>query len=808
MPRTNYLNFTIAGQPVDVESIDEVPVSINYELENADNFSEKKSSAALDITLPATLGNDKIFGSFHNPNVESMSGKDAMDCIIEANGMQIFKGKALLTSGITQYEAPKNYKIDCYGNNGDWMLPLNDKTIYDFITAHTHVITEATVISSWAFNGLSEVNDYVYAPVRYKSPFADNDTRVNTLQLRPSISIYWIIWRAFKSLGYKIKSAFLDTAYFRKQVMPWTWGNFLFMESSKLDPLKFKATGLVTIPSTLAGDSIWTMTATGSTTGISIVGTGTTGSGNITKNTFEMSNEVAPEGYDNGGNYTWMGDGIMRYTYNTLQANVLGVTNLTFSFTLLVSIGKTGILPGPKAARVSIDWTKSTGGSGNVFVVDQDEPGIDSGTTIYKDVIVPSVPPGCQITFAILVDYESSTGNGIIVSVNARQLDSKASYIELTGIAKTEGSIVDFKLYDEFKNYPILDLFRGLIDSYDLQFQSDPISKVVVIEPAYPYYLSNNPASKTAGYFLPSIIDWAQKKDHSKETELELYRDIEQNLVYKFKDDSNDGGVKVLNVRTATIAGSSLYQFPSRFNSGKKENENRFFAPTAHVEMTQWSQFSNGGAAPQVIALIPENISNTSADASEYKFQPRIAFYKGVDLYNGEYVNGRFNFNGHVTSGAGDYVVPSMFTVNYKKGGEFDPVLAYNDQNVPSLNNTKGVVVHGLMRRFFLQRMAIMRYGKRVKAWYNLTTGDITNFYHREAIVQDNAIYHLFNIYGYMPLKEVSTQCQLWKFYPITQVDSDNCFPSLSSVGTGVLIGGGKDTIYSKLMLLQTDIPQ
>ncbi|KAA5532656.1 hypothetical protein F0919_17905 [Taibaiella lutea] len=801
MSETKYLNFRINDRPVDVESVEAVPISIDYELENEDNFSEKKSSVSLDISVPATLENDTTFGTYHDANIENDAVKNAMDCLIEANGIQLFKGKALVKSTVSQNGNPKAYKLNFYGNNGDWMLPLQDSTLHDFLSSHTHIFNQSVVFNTWYnFNGLSETLDYFYCPVRYSKGLTDGG--MTTLDLRPSISVYWIIWRAFKSLGYKIQSSFLDSAYFRGLVLPWTWGDFLLMDSSKLDPLKFKATGTPTNMSNYNGDSYWSFFGD-NTDADYLIGDGAA-SGNVTNDTFELSYTSSPLGYDNGGNYSYnTSSGVMQYVFNGTQASLLGVTDIEFTISVPASFDG-------GECSLWIDWTVIGGGISDQAMI-YDNSSIDDG--IIQDTpfvfTVKNVSPGATIQMILFARINVGAVSSAAVRVYGRYffaggggptIQILATTLEVTGFKKVVGSIVDLKIYDELKNYNFLDLLRGLIDLFDLQFQSDPINKIVVIEPTYPYYTGSNPLSKITGYFGLGKIDWSQKMDLAKESELELYSDIEQEFNMLFKDDSSDGAAKRFVDRNSTLPGSSKYIFPNRFKTGKKDNENRFFTPVMHIRMDEWKTLSDDQVSPQLIAMIPENISNTSASTSQYKFGPKIAFARRVNLSDPVFKNGRIKFEN------ASYGCPEMFAVNYNKGGENDPVLTYSDQNVDSATNPKGAVVHGLMRRFFLQRLSIMRYGKRHKAWYNLSTSDITNFYHREAIIQDNAIYHLFNIYGYKPLASESTQCYLWKWFPMSQADSDSCFPSLSSVTNGVLISGGKDTVYQRLLALPSDL--
>ena len=51
-----------------------------------------------------------------------------------------------------------------------------------------------------------------------------------------------------------------------------------------------------------------------------------------------------------------------------------------------------------------------------------------------------------------------------------------------------------------------------------------------------------------------------------------------------------------------------------------------------------------------------------------------------------------------------------MFAVNYKPGGENDPILSYSDEKIGNEGNY--IVGKGLIKRFFWQRLAIMNDGR------------------------------------------------------------------------------------------------
>jgi len=247
----------IDGNLVDLKSTDSLPILISYRMEDPLDFQKKKSNESFGLVIPASLNNDKISNTFHNPGIEDLTPdqqyRSFRNALIESNGSELLVGKAILVNAGHDTK-PADYEYDFYGGNGDWVIDLKEKTLYDFLKHITFEFTKEVIEDSWEFDGTSEALPYVFAPVRYAQamesgyrnyvedppPFVD-DWNMTPSYLKPSLSKYWILYWGFKSIGYRIHSDFFNTEYFRRQVMPWTWGNFLYSDGTKLDELKFLA---------------------------------------------------------------------------------------------------------------------------------------------------------------------------------------------------------------------------------------------------------------------------------------------------------------------------------------------------------------------------------------------------------------------------------------------------------------------------------------------------------------------------------------------------------------------------------------
>ncbi len=352
---------------------------------------------------------------------------------------------------------------------------------------------------------------------------------------------------------------------------------------------------------------------------------------------------------------------------------------------------------------------------------------------------------------------------------------------------------MDWTNFEQFKNFKFLDFLGGILDTADIIPKTDPITKTVLMEPAHP---STVGAANFSGYFKTNRIDWSTKRDISQPNEVSSFDDLERDYMFRFREDNADGGVQVHAKRYFIEPGSGKFRFSSRFKEGEQTFDNRFFSPVVHLRMTQWSTLGGGlGITPQIVAIVPERIADTSSAESENSFAPKLCYYKGYLLAAAG--AGVFRMNGHTYAG-----YPYMFAVNYQQaGGEDDIVLTYNDQKI------NGVVAPGLLRRFYLQRLAIQDNGVKYKPWMRLNNNDVTNWMHRERIIINRNLYLLTNIEKWDPVRPTSALCTFWKYTPVEQKHRDQVYPSFASVMGSISPVPAPDLAYQQMFILPSDLP-
>jgi hypothetical protein len=775
MPSSKFIRVGIDDRELELGT-GEPGISISYMLEDPDNFQNKKASEARKITVPATVNNDGIANTFHNPGIDDSSVgsvyRSFRRAFIEANGHEIVVGKAMLRTA-RYTNKPTEYDWDFYGNNGDWIIDLKEATLFDYLQHINFTFTKSKIFESWGYDGTDEALAFVFAPVRYgvqmdnyvvdpnAEPQADKNMKPE--YMRPALSKYWIIYWAFKSLGYRVSSDFFDSEYFRRQVMPWTWGNFLYSDGTRLNNLDFLAK---------------------STETVSMLNQRFTGYWDV-----KASNDSTNGAFDNNGVYNYVAPA-MNWTY--LPAFNYGSLEGTFHLNMAV----TAVATANSDVELRVQWFKNgvripngnDNGNGTELVnLHAPSPGRRDFVGSVDDWFTILVDPGDVITAKIyLHTFDSGLGIARIhASVDAFELD----YFRIP-----LGGLIDFQNYTGLKKYKFLDFLRGIVDEFNLSVNTDPVNKVVTFEPTHPYSLTNDLSVKVGGYFNGHTLNWEDKQDLSKTSSIDLFCEAEREFHFKYKDDGNDGILKIVQDRFITTIGQAKYVFPDRFQAGVREIENRFFSPVMHYDVEQWKGLGTApGDSPQMICIVPENISNTSREEAQNTFEPKSAYYKGIVTDVGWIFDNEIQHN-----------FPFMFAVNYRIGGETDPVLSYSDERIGRAPDA--VLAKGLLKRFFWQRVAIMRNGQYHTTSFLLNNLDIANFLHREHIVCRGQKWELVEIRGYKPYTDQSTECFLRKWAPISIDELNNTYPSASTVLDLAPVTGKFDTKYSPMKCLFSDI--
>src|SRR5690349_5626925 len=127
MSRNNIIELYIDGVKADLDPKGQIP-QVSYQLEDEQDFEQKKSAEIFDIELPSTVTNDQIHNTLHNPSVIDNTAGQVYDNFRPfryiGNGQELLIGKYLPQSVVNKNGRPEKYKGKAYGLNGDWAIDL------------------------------------------------------------------------------------------------------------------------------------------------------------------------------------------------------------------------------------------------------------------------------------------------------------------------------------------------------------------------------------------------------------------------------------------------------------------------------------------------------------------------------------------------------------------------------------------------------------------------------------------------------------------------------------------------------------
>jgi hypothetical protein len=251
-----YLRTTINQQYRYIDLFDDESIEMEYSYAEIQDITSKNSTYTKSFSIPGSKENNDIFQHYYDLNV-SMTDYDIRD-VFEAefleDGYSIIKGYIRLEN-VSIQNKNVTYNVTFYSNvglltsnMGDKVLrdldfrpldhPYNDdvivRSIYDpdfsggtqpyedgritYMLAqygyeydeNNDIITQSTPIIDFRSGQVPGYFDFIGTPLRY-------------YYLKPAVQVKWMYEKIFEEAGFKVKSDFFDTAYFKRFYLPLTF---------------------------------------------------------------------------------------------------------------------------------------------------------------------------------------------------------------------------------------------------------------------------------------------------------------------------------------------------------------------------------------------------------------------------------------------------------------------------------------------------------------------------------------------------------------------------------------------------------
>lgn len=302
-------------------------------------------------------------------------------------------------------------------------------------------------------------------------------------------------------------------------------------------------------------------------------------------------------------------------------------------------------------------------------------------------------------------------------------------YMRITGEAELAQG-VSLDLSTMIKG-DFIDLFKDIQILHNLIIDTNADTKTAIIEPAdnylntsaYPIQTSEN---KNGFYSLTEAVDYTRKIDYTKDVEL-VINDLAGFTFYEYLSDDDDTTKERENAAELPIYGAR-FDADNGADKGKRDEiKTEFFAKTIHARDVL-ARYPNTAILPQFPLIYPQNyLDNPTALPSDANkdVTPRLLWFGGQ----------RGGIDGYIMINENQGTpteTPAAFMVNYNDVTGLDASLAWSNEVI------NGEPVAGLVERFYLHSLKrkLLRTSKAAAVLQSSIDRDLFTF-RKKAIIND-----------------------------------------------------------------------
>lgn len=817
---------SVVGE-LEITSHTDFPLAMTFQISDFKDITSTSGDYSKTFKFPATKNNNNILKHLYIPNINNANNiTERKPCRIISGGMYTQLGLIRIT-GVGGYgKVPSSYSGVFYGNNLTWASDLGDAYMntLDWGTDGDNLeYNKTSIMATWQdVDCNSNPNSYIVYPITsYGQYNEEGDTR--TIQLldtawdysgigtsakvgyfgftnsgnsyetpsptpdwRPAVFVKNTLDKLFGSVGYKISSAFMDTAEFKKNV--WLLPNFKYNNPDdrfKLLSYGNGFTGEGFISSLLidppSDNSYADFT--------SIIDLNNAGSD------FVLNTNTDNTGWDAAtGIFT-----VQEYGEYTTILNNFGLyaTRVNYSGGSLdvdyakiqlqvQTVGQSGLSSWVSVSEIQTDSFYDSGSSSPI----QTEPAasqiftgqieetryLNKGDKLRLNLLVRARTAAYDDNEIRLYLFGSSTPTSVTTSDNANGQYTIA--IDPNNVAYGQ----TYNLTDVMNpDYKQIDFIKGIAHTYNLQMTTDESTKTVYIEPFDSFYKPYKDA-----------IDWTSKLSRADEiTDKWIENDLKRSLVFKYKSDNADAKVKARGeVYFDDVEDEYPYRetLPDTFEKGDSTFENPFFAGTYNAKDTNTTANPNVDTAYSACLWTGNHSPNDSGRTNKgFDFLPRLLYWNKYSPANAtpffltpkkakvqtwsskiELIAADATLIG-TTALSGIY--PQATMIN--RDSTTSPILSYGNVFVRDYYDATGVYTayqagKGLYDTYYRNMVEMLKRSPRLRTVsLDLKVTDIINLDFRKLVYIDGVYWRINRVVDYMPNKNSTTKVELIEWFQI-----------------------------------------
>lgn len=845
-------NNSILGD-LDVTSSEDFPLSITYQNFDVRDFNSRNGSFSKTFQIPATRNNNMLFGQIHKDgNIDVKNVRGDIASTIYSDNLPIVSGVLRLTK-IVKEKDPLHYDCTFLGDNMDWASKIKNLDLHelrfskDSYTTYPptdegdYVFENIITLSGNArdYTNFSSTQDRLHYPLASYGDGVSSRQQVTEGDFSPAFYLKNIWDKIFAAQGYTVISEFCNSDYFKSLIVPFDFeikaqqNNFKYGKISKED-------GYTQIASYFYGDpppaNHFTFNTTQSVGNVDIDRrfgkvNGGDGDGQFVKYAFSgdaiVDDADVPSSSSTGnvqagtsGNNTLLVknlNGVHTLSWDITARFFRTQNNYNGDFKVRGEVWQVEDDDSTDIYLAEIESGDSLSGYTKIWEQEYDEV-IDAPydiTRSWNDSINISGNGTAKFLFCIQVDPDYTGTDGQSV-----EFGFKSGTFEISGSEEitvgTELNDIHFFIPDGKQS----DFVSGVAQMFNLQFMTNAANKTVTIEP-YDYFYKS----------VEDSVDWTSKIDYSKKIQDEFIHDIKSELIFKYKDASNDAMLERYNKKSSTHWGAYREVDSNNiFSDGTYKVENKYFSPSFNFMEFDYvdTDVGHDKAQAPTIPMYFGEFSNINfprfVDRGDKDFGigARVLITIPIDSGNTEYATYGFPFvssnaaSGYSYNSLGDIAPSNVFNLDFCRANfihfpqntvptssipsDLDPTdtdattLAYNGRVKLSMGTYNGTEIfldpnlsfndiyqsdtqlsfldlfqfRGLYHTFYNRMVRQLKQKPRIKSVYlNLTQTDLALLDMQKLVYLDGLYYRINKIIDFKPHNEDSTKVELVEYFEL-----------------------------------------
>ena len=754
-----------------LDTYGDIDVSINYQIDDILDITKRNTTWTKTITLPGTSENNKFFKHIYDVNIDNVTFNPTkrIPVLIRIGTNDVLKGFMQLMNVVIDNKKV-DYDVSIAGSFRNIISTISDYSLGQIdLKEYNHTRTQEAVIESWDYNvyfndTVTSFNEpgkgYVY-PHIVNGNSQDIWDKTYVYDLFPAIYAKTIIDKIFEFAGYTYSSAFFNSDYFKKLILPFA-GDRLQLSDEEVEERKV-AIGINA--DYLSSYKVLNPYRQNNTSWWSNISGGADNAGNPVYQPYFMpltreSGTVTESGSDlifrddenqftqsiftcaNNGYYNVEFYASLVAEYLKITAGNVSYNNGQFEWRYKMELARVG------GSVITLDSSIDLSNPNDVYGVQlfspsdtssHPSPWIDEGTDLTMNMSASNVfmEAGDKIRIFVAFRHPGGVGwGGTNSNMYARLLLKPFSDGSFTKL-KVESASTD-SIGDDFinmnqilnQNLKMKDFLLDIVKMFNLVIQDDP-NKIdnVIIEPRDEFFKSRQ-----------RVLDWDEQKKLDNDSDIKITPMSELDAkTYRFTyQQDEDFYNKEYLSETKRVYGDFDIDILNDF-SDKINKMEVSFASTPNSE-----QFINGKVAPFFVEYDGEEFKSK-------KVKQRILFYGGKIPCNEYLLKDYPNQSASESTTLNEYAYCGMW--DHPTNPQWD--LAFGRTEKIYWNSNEVFPNQNLYERFHKQTMQniIDVNSKLLECSVYLTPKDISDFDFRDIIFLLGSYWRVNKIKDYNPVQ-------------------------------------------------------